>query len=259
MPHVPTLRGVREALTPKLVLDEREARARGISRRTWNLVRAWHLQMLPSLSLLREGLIVDVGAHEGLWTRDVLEIAPASRVIAVEPQDDLRAVIARRFANDSRVTVIGRALADVEGTRQLHLMGASVNASLHPPHANMDELYRSGWDLQETVTIETTTVDALTADQPVALLKIDVQGAEHEVLAGAAQTLQRTSAVMLEVTFISHYEGDATFPALHERMDEAGFVLTGISPPATSPAGAMLCADACYVSKRHLDDYFCRR
>lgn len=247
-------RGALATLTPPLVLNRREARRREVSRRQLNLMKAWHLQLLPSVSLLENGLIIDVGAHEGLWTRDVLEIVPSATIIAVEPQDDLRAQIERRFEGDPRVSVDHRALADSTGTRTFHRLDASVNGSLYPPRSKMNELYRTGWELQETHGVETTTVDELSSGRHLALLKIDVQGAELEVLEGAHETLARTSAAMLEVTFVSHYEGDTTFSELHEFMVAAGFALTGISPPARSPAGAMLTADAAYVSTERLAD-----
>jgi hypothetical protein len=119
----------------------------------------------------------------------------------------------------------------------------------------MDEFYDRGWNVRDTVSVETTTVDELAGNRTIGLLKIDVQGAEQEVLAGATATLPRTSAVMLEVTFVSHYEGDATFVQLHETMQEAGFRLAGISPPARTPQGAMLTADACYVNLNFLDPF----
>jgi FkbM family methyltransferase len=254
--YLPTMSGIWTAFAPPLLTEQREARARGITRRQLNTAKAWHLEMLPSLSILEHGLVVDVGAHIGLWTADLLTVVPSARVIAVEPQEDLRATAEARFAADDRVTVLGCAVADREGSRPFHLMGAAVNGSLYEPNPDMNALYRAGWELERTITVETRTVDSITDRQPVALLKIDVQGAEHEVLAGATETLGRTSAVMLEVGFLSHYAGDVTFPALHEWMSDRGFRLTGISEPARSPAGAMLCSDACYVHERHLDDYF---
>jgi FkbM family methyltransferase len=257
--RLPSMSGVRTGLTPVIVADERQARARGLTRHQWNLARFWHLDLLPSLVLLEQGVLVDIGAHEGLWTRDVLEIAPAARVIACEPQADLAAQVEARFAGDPRVTFERRAIADAHGTREFHLMDASVNASLRAPRPGMDDLYESGWGVRSTIQVQTTTVDALVGDAPVGLLKIDVQGAEHDVLAGAARALARTAAVMLEVTFVSHYEGDATFPALHALMTDAGFALTGIAEPARSPRGAMLTADACYVSLEHLDEHLRRR
>jgi FkbM family methyltransferase len=250
---------VRAALTPALVEQRREAEALGVTFDQLALVKAWHLQMLPSLGLLSDGLILDVGAHDGLWTDTVLQLAPTARIIAVEPQDGPRAELTRRFGDDPRVTIDGRALADSQGTREFHIMESTVNASLRPPREHMDALYGSGWAVQETTTIETTTVDALVGGRPVALLKIDVQGAENDVLAGATETLKHTTAVMLEVTYIHHYEGDATFATLQDTMVAAGFQLTGLSEPARSPQGALLCADACFVSADHLDRFFAQQ
>ncbi len=248
-------RSYARALQPTVLLDHREANLRGISRRQLHLSRAWNLHLLPDLDILTDGLLVDVGAHEGLWTRDVLELAPKAQVIAVEPQNDLREVIESRFAGDSRVTADSRALSDSEGTRPFHLLGASVNASLHEPRTGMNQLYGKGWETESVVSVETTTVDQLVGGRDVALLKINVQGAEAEVLAGASETLGTTDAVMQEVTFVSHYENenDGTFPSLHQTMRDAGFSLASIAEPARSPRGMMLCADACYVSNRLLE------
>jgi len=241
-------------LTPIIILDRRAARHHGLSRRNFGLARAWHLDLVPDLAILDGGLIVDVGAHEGLWTEAVLEIAPTSVVIAVEPQDDLRAQIARRFAADARVTVDGRALSDHVGESTFNLLGASVNGSLHRPRPGMNGVYGSGWERERTIMVPTTTLDQLVGDQPVALLKIDVQGAEGEVLRGAQGVLTRTDIVMLEVTFFSHYDGDTTFVELHSAMMNSGFSLAGVAEPARSKLGAMMCSDACYVSNRLLED-----
>ena len=104
--------------------------------------------------------------------------------------------------------------------------------------------------MTDTLTVGTTTVDDLAAGRPVALLKIDVQGAEREVLAGAAQTLPHTHAVLLEVTFTSHYQGDTTFPWLHNYLTERGFELVGLSEPFVSSRNTVLWCDACYVQQR---------
>lgn len=253
---MPTIAGLRAALTPVGFLDRAEARRRGITRHELLVARSWHLDLLPTLVFVRNGLVLDIGAHTGQWTRDLLELVPSASVIAVEPQADLRRQVERRFAGDSRVTVDGRAVGEANGERELHLLGASVNASLYPPRPDMDELYARGWQLEDVTTVETTSVDSLVDGREVALMKVDVQGAEREVLAGARETLPRTAAAILEVTFVSHYDGDATFAELHAQMVDAGFLLTGISDPARSPAGVMLTCDAAYVQRDLLDPYF---
>ena len=252
--RLPSIRGLLRGLTPLFVLDRRSARQRGLNRRAFNLARAWNLDLVPDLAILNGGLIIDVGAHEGLWTDAVLEIAPTAKVIAAEPQDDLRAQISRRFEGDPRVTVDGRALSDHVGESTFNLLGASVNGSLHRPRPGMDSVYGSGWEGEATITVPTTTLDQMVGDLPVALLKIDVQGAEAEVLRGAQGVLMRTDIVMLEVTFFSHYDGDTTFVDLHSMMTDAGFSLAGVAEPARSKLGAMMCSDACYVSNRLLEN-----
>ena len=48
----------------------------------------------------------------------------------------------------------------------------------------------------------------------------------------------RTAAVLIEVTFVSHYDGDATFPALHEQLSAHGFSLNALSEPFRAQRGA---------------------
>ena len=111
----------------------------------------------------------------------------------------------------------------------------------------MNALYPGGgWDVVGTVEVEVTTVDELLSGQEPSLIKVDVQGSESEVLAGARRTLETTDALLLEVTFVSHYGGDATFPRLHELVSDMGFELVALSDPWPSSRGTILWMDACY-------------
>jgi hypothetical protein len=111
----------------------------------------------------------------------------------------------------------------------------------------MNALYPAGgWDVVETTDVETATLDELVRGRDVGVLKIDVQGNESAVLAGAGATLRSTAALLLEITFVSHYEGDATFPLLHAQVTQAGFELVALSDPWMSSRGTILWMDACY-------------
>ena len=72
------------------------------------------------------------------------------------------------------------------------------------------------------------------------------------LLDGARQSLGRTQAIILETNFVSHYEGDALFNQLHERMTrEFGFYLHRWARPTYSRPdgdGRLLYADAIYVA-----------
>lgn len=238
------MRGAR--YIPGVVLERIAARERHLTVHQWRAAQYAGLDLLPTLNL-REGLALDLGANIGDWTAAVLTVEPSLTVVAAEPADGPRRTLEQRFGKDRRVTIDPRAVSDTSGSRDFHITAHSHNASLHSPRTAMNDHYGHGWETAHVTTVETTTVDDLSGDRDVALLKIDVQGAEREVLAGAAKTLRRTSAVLLEVTFVSHYHGDTTFPVLHELMAAEGFELANISPPRMSARNTALWCDACYV------------
>lgn len=239
---------IRAAVYPPLLQELKQARALGLGRDVlaYRQIHAARLHLLPFLSLLRRGVILDLGANIGDWTAAVLRVEPDAQIIAVEPAPEPLEVLKRRFGN--RITIESRAVSNKSGSATFHITRGSSVASLHAPHRQTDALYggSGGWEVKETLEVETTTVDELAAGRPVAVLKIDVQGAEREVLAGAAQTLPHTEAVLMEVTFVSHYQGDTTFPGLHEYMTEQGFELVGLSEPFLSARNTFLWSDACY-------------
>ncbi|MBF0276521.1 MAG: FkbM family methyltransferase [SAR324 cluster bacterium] len=75
--------------------------------------------------------------------------------------------------------------------------------------------------------IPVETVDRLFAQHQLhgpIVLKIDVQGAEIDVLAGAIQTLEQTELVLLEVSFFQFYESGPQFYDVLVTMKNHGFV-----------------------------------
>jgi hypothetical protein len=96
----------------------------------------------------------------------------------------------------------------------------------------------------DTVQVDTVTLDQLVGDQHVSILKLDVQGGELAVLNGGREALKRTDCVLVEVLFVSHYEGDTTFPGIHAAIVEQGFQLMDISRPFREGHGPALWAGA---------------
>ena len=213
--------------------------------RRFERAQGYGLHLLPPMRL-DAGLVVDVGANQGAFTEAVLAIDPRARVLAVEPVPALAAALRRRFDGDARVRVDDHAVSDERGTATLNVTANSVFTSLLEPGATLERVYAdAGTAVTERTEVPTARLDDL-VDEPVSVLKIDVQGAEAKLLRGATGTLARTRALLLEMNFVSHYDGDSTFTDLHPLVLELGFVLRGIAPPYVE-AGQALWADACYV------------
>jgi FkbM family methyltransferase len=252
--HVP-LHELVQLAAPRILAESLEAKrlfnARGLRAPNLRAYRnAWRsrLHLLPPDLDFAGGLVVDVGANEGSFTNAVLDLAPSARVLAIEPAPEPLARLRERFAAKPGVTIVGKAAAAGVGKAALHLTGHDHNSSLHRPRDEMLSLYEDpGWGVVGTVEVDTASLDELVPeDERVSVIKLDVQGGELDVLDGAHGTLERTAAVLMEVTFVSHYEGDADFQRLNQELLDRGFVLTAISEPGRTGSGETTWADACY-------------
>ncbi len=87
----------------------------------------------------------------------------------------------------------------------------------------------------------------------IVFLKIDVQGFEKQVLAGANSTLNdRCIGMQLELSFLPLYEGGMLIPEALELAYSLGFTLTGLRPCFTDPRnGRMLQADGTFFRENN--------
>ena len=252
------LRAARPVLLPGALdeaLDARRLfRSRGLNVPSLRLARQAmrsRLHLLPPDLDLAGRLALDIGANEGNFTVGLKGLAPAARVVAVEPAPEPRARLEARVAELSGVRIVGKAVGAEPGTATFHLTGHDHNSSLQRPRDEMSTLYSDpGWQVVRDLEVGVTTLDELSEGEPVSVIKLDVQGGELDVIRGGAATLERTTAVLMEVTFVSHYEGDATFDGLHEEMTGRGFRLASVSEAGRTGAGLATWADACYVNQR---------
>ena len=213
-------------------------------------LRAFHssrLDLLPVNFAFETGLIVDVGANIGEWTAAVLTFAPNASVLVVEPSPEPFAQCRHRFLDRPNVTVVNKAIGAERRTGTLFRTAASHNTSLLRPRRYGDDLYGWGWEVEEELTVDVVALDDLVPRGAVSLLKIDVQGGEQDVLQGARGVLERTSCILIEVTTLSHYEGDVDFCSIDRHLKTSGFCLSALSEFTLSPDQRIICFDACYL------------
>jgi FkbM family methyltransferase len=144
---------------------------------------------------LRPGdVFVDVGANKGDFSLLAARVMGATgRVIAVEPEDANAQWIERSVARNKyrNVEVARVALADASGEATLYLGEKSGWHSL----VSTDGVATTG-----EVTVPTQTLDELLAERGVErvdVIKIDVEGAEERVFAGASRTFAGTHPMTL--------------------------------------------------------------
>lgn len=239
--------GLDEALQARRIFQARGLQVQSLLHARRAYLSRVHL-LPPDLSL-EDRLIVDVGANEGNFSAAVLSLAPGANVIAIEPNPEPRERMRARLGEG--VEIVAKAVGAETGMASFNVTREDHNSSLRVPRTEqmVGLTSDSGWEVERRIEVEVTTLDELVGSREVGVVKIDVQGAEMDVLSGGRSALSRTSAVLLEVTFFSHYESDSIFGALHEEMTGQGFDLVAMSHAGRTPDGRSAWADACYARR----------
>jgi FkbM family methyltransferase len=153
------------------------------------------LRAVAAAAVPADGVILDIGANIGLSALAFAGLVPAGRILAVEPSPRSLAALRETLRLNGlagRVAVAPVALADAPGTLAFHEAEHSAGAHLLDP--NM-----LAGIVGAQVTVPVTTLDALVAEHALPALhfvKIDVEGFETEVMAGASATFARHRPVV---------------------------------------------------------------
>lgn len=153
------------------------------------------------LPTIGRGVLFDVGANHGSYTKFLHRLSPGSTIHAFEPHPATFASLQQRAAAPS-VTLVNMAVSDTEGTMQLYDFAesdGSTQASLAQASVGMFD--------SNTVshTVETTTIDAYMAElgiDAIDFLKIDTEGFDINVLRGATGALRRGAIKAIQFEFI---------------------------------------------------------
>jgi FkbM family methyltransferase len=160
--------------------------------------------------LLQPTLLLDIGANVGVYAVHLAGVASLTRILAFEPAPDTFGQLQRNLAlqEDARLQAVNEALSDRAGRARFAVFGALAgNNAIR--------------DTAVSVRTPETTIEVPTArlDDRVAvagetfLAKIDVEGHELKVLAGAPRLLADNRGVLQIESFRPVAELDAALAA----------------------------------------------
>jgi FkbM family methyltransferase len=144
--------------------------------------------------LAPEAVCVDIGCNKGIFLDPMRRAAPNGRFFAFEPVPYLYDLLKSKYRSDARVRVFNTALSSKSGTATLY-----VNTQDYGLSGLSDRPGCRGMDRASLrpVDVPVATLDALLGDQHVDFVKIDVEGAEFDVLQGAHGIITRSRPLIL--------------------------------------------------------------
>jgi FkbM family methyltransferase len=184
---------------------------------------------IPSLPTIN---IVDVGAMfagDGTEAYSALRDAGLTRVVGFEPVAEECEKLNRRFGPPHRY--LPYAIGD--GTmRRLHVCNESMTSSLYEPNTPLLSAFDGLEEVVQVVreeSIETHRLDDVPETASADYLKIDVQGAELDVLRGAPRLLAKALVVHTEVEFAPLYQEQPLFAEVDQALRGAGYGLFALA------------------------------
>jgi FkbM family methyltransferase len=198
------------------------------------------------------GVALDVGASSGEWGQVLREDVGFTGVIcSFEPTRASFNALQVRAAKYSDWKILNCALGDVDGRQTINIAGNSQSSSILrmlPAHeAAAPDSSFVGEEEIEVRTLDGLFDELVPAGERV-YLKIDAQGYEGHVLAGARRSLPRIDVVQLEMSLAPLYEGQPTLVGLLELMFSEGYQLVALEQGFTDPrTGHVLQVDGIFL------------
>jgi len=192
--------------------------------------------------------VLDIGAYEGEWAKAASVIFEGCSVLMLEAQQrtearlaGLKAFAADRF--DYRIVLLG---AENKASVPFFQMDTSVGST-------GSSLYEENTDFPRSVVeLPMVRLDDLVAQVgagPFGVVKLDVQGAELDVLRGGPQTLAAAQFVVLEVSTLPYNKGAPLFAEVVAFMHEQGFDVVDLFEPKRDAKDQMVQVDLVFARR----------
>ena len=176
--------------------------------------------------------IIDVGANRGLWTRTALQYFPDAHYTLIEPQDHLKTHIQDLLDRGSKIQWINAGVADKPGSLPMNFSSLDGSSTFV-----LTDRHGQAIGSERTV-IPVKTLNEIATPDPPDMVKIDAEGFDLKVLAGASDLFGKTDIFLVEAVVCGNYENSVA--EIIKFMDNAGYRLMDITDLNRSPRHGVL-------------------
>lgn len=206
--------------------------------------------LMSALTAYRIETVLDVGANVGQFARLLRSLGYDRRIISFEPDPDSFRTLRENAAHDPLWDCRNIGLSDTQGTLEFHRYNHSVLSSFSVLNEEGRKRFPDAREIGRE-EIEVSRLDAILSQQDRAsgpmFLKIDTQGHDLRVFAGAEGALSQIAGLCCEIPFKSLYAGNKDWHGAIGSYEGKGFSLSGIYPVSRNAGLELLEGDALFV------------
>lgn len=181
--------------------------------------------------------VFDVGANAGQYGQMLRKkVGYRGRIISFEPIPELAERVEAISAKDPLWEIIRLALSSEDGSAQFNVMKDSQFSSLQEPKHVLDGLFDDANSVDRRSTVRVARLDSLYQElqskykfsRP--FLKMDTQGHDLSVVAGAGNCLANFIGMQSELAVVGLYQDAPLFDEVIRGYSDLGFFLSGFVP-----------------------------
>jgi FkbM family methyltransferase len=164
--------------------------------------------------------VLDIGAYEGKWSVETARIFPAAKYILYEALEQKRAIL--KYNTQSLNSSIHICLLGPNNSEDVPYFAMESGSGVLP---ELSEIQRS------EIMLPMRRLDSVVSEEikgPL-LMKLDVQGYEIDVLAGAGRLLDMVEVIVMECSVVPYNAQAPLVVATLVAMDRLGFILFDIA------------------------------
>lgn len=174
--------------------------------------------------------VLDVGANAGQYANMLRrDVGYGGAILSFEPNPQVFARLEQAARRDKNWQVFHLALSDSDGEAQFNIMAADQFSSLNAPSAALEPIFAERNKVAQSISVPCARLDTLLAQTPMVanaravLLKMDTQGHDAAVCAGAGAQLAMMTGVQTELAVRALYAGGQDYRAMIALLADAGF------------------------------------
>ena len=199
----------------------------------WFSLRA---QLRSLLQDLKIDAVLDVGANEGQFAQRLRRGGFRGDLHSFEPVRSVYERLRSTAQGDRAWHVHNMALGRQRGEQHIFVAANPVFSSLLPTTAYASEHFGSESVGRATEIVRVERLEAFLDERAEAfrdrrlLLKMDTQGFDQEVFAGAGEWLRNVDLLLSEIPLLHLYEGVPHWTECVAEFERAGFAVSGLFP-----------------------------
>ena len=161
--------------------------------------------------------VLDIGAYEGEWTKTFKYYYPTADVLMIEANTEKESIL--KEIGNYKIAVLGKT-DDEEVNYYKCLNGVPTGNGIYPENTD----YKFEPEKRKAITLSTL----LGSDDGFDLIKMDVQGAERDIIQGSLPIMANTKFLLLELQTVQYTKGTPRFSEMVTYLHDLGFEFVDI-------------------------------